>query len=195
MAQHSIHIDIDDPRTGLVAEALANKTCVKILSFLAETELTAVDIAEKLHAPLNTTGYNLDKLIRAGLIEKSVNFFWSVKGKKMPTYKVANKQIIISPKRIVNGVVPAVLASGVAMMIIRQFTLRETVNGGAAVFKSFANDVGVETARTFVAETTQTSGSSSSVFMQVWPWFFLGAVFSLFVFFLWNWFSYRRSFK
>src|SRR3989344_9293576 len=113
MANSSINIDLDDPRTGLVAEALANKTCVKILSLLAEHELREVDIAKKLELPINTVEYNLNKLINSGLIEKSKIFFWSVKGKKTPTYKVANRKIIISPKRIIKGVVPAVLVSGV----------------------------------------------------------------------------------
>src|SRR3990167_335215 len=96
----SISIDLGDPRTGLVAEALSNKTCVKILDLLALEELTATDIANRLNIPLNTTGYNIDKLIVAGLVEKSSKFFWSVKGKKTPTYKVANRKIIISPKRL-----------------------------------------------------------------------------------------------
>jgi len=52
MSNSSISIDIDDPRTGQVAEALANKTCVKILGLLAEKEYTAGDIALKLGIPL-----------------------------------------------------------------------------------------------------------------------------------------------
>ena len=59
MSRSSISIDLDDPRTGQVAEALANKTCVKILGILAEEELTASDIALRLGSPLNTTGYNI----------------------------------------------------------------------------------------------------------------------------------------
>ena len=100
MDKSFINIDLDDPRTGLVAEALSNKTCVKILDLLSTQEITASDIALKLDIPLNTTCYNLEKLINAGLVEKSSNFFWSVKGKKTPVYRVANRKIIISPKRI-----------------------------------------------------------------------------------------------
>ena len=113
----SISIDLGDPRTSKIAEALSNKTCVKILDLLAIQELTASDIASKLGIPLNTTGYNLEKLIAAGLVEKSSNFFWSVKGKKTPVYKVANKRIIISPKRLMNKIVPVLLFIGAAMLL------------------------------------------------------------------------------
>ncbi len=113
----SISIDLGDPRTSKVAEALSNKTCVKILDLLALEELTASDIANRLNIPLNTTGYNLEKLIAAGLVEKSSSFFWSVKGKKTPVYKVANRKIIISPKRLMNKIVPVLLVIGAVMML------------------------------------------------------------------------------
>ena len=123
MRKSSISIDLGDPRTGFIAEALSNKTCVKILDLLATQELTATDIANKLSIPLNTTGYNLEKLITAGLVEKSSNFFWSVKGKKTPVYRVANKRIIISPKRIIGGVIPILLILGVAAILAVSFMI------------------------------------------------------------------------
>src|SRR3989344_5831814 len=131
MTKSSISIDLGDPRTGLVAEALSNKTCVKILDLLAENELTATDIALRLGIPLNTVGYNLDKLIVSGLVEKSSNFFWSVKGKKTPTYRVANRKIVISPKRIIRGIVPLLLVAGVIALLAIGFMFDDssTKNG------------------------------------------------------------------
>ncbi len=139
----SISIDLGDPRTGLVAEALSNKTCVKILDLLAAQELTASDIASKLNIPLNTTGYNLEKLIKAGLVEKSNNFFWSVKGKKTPIYRVANKKIVISPKRMVAKVVPFVLVAGVLMLLAVSFMFNDSrstqgsLSGNLEQFESY----------------------------------------------------------
>jgi uncharacterized secreted protein with C-terminal beta-propeller domain len=119
----SISIDLGDPRTSKVAEALSNKTCVRILDLLATQELTASDISTKLGIPLNTTGYNLEKLIAAGLVEKSTNFFWSVKGKKTPVYKVANKKIVISPKRIMKNLLPIILVAGVLAILALSFMI------------------------------------------------------------------------
>ena len=64
---------------------------------------------------MNTLDYNLKKLIGAGLIEKTSSFFWSVKGKKIPTYRLANKKIIISTK---NSFKPLVLSAVIGGFIL-----------------------------------------------------------------------------
>ena len=193
MSNSSISIDIDDPRTGQVAEALANKTCVKILGLLAEQEYTAGDIASKLGIPLNTTGYNIEKLIAAGLVEKTSNFFWSVKGKKTPTYRVANRRIVISPKRVIKGVVPAVLLSGVGAVILRYFTLSgaSQKSGIVETFSDSASGAASFAAR--APEIANAASSGTSVFGTAWSWFFIGALFSLIVLFLWDWANYWRK--
>lgn len=99
MVETSLNIDLNDPRAAKIADVLSNKTCKKIISALSEEELTETDLAKKLKIPLNTVDYNVKKLVSAGLIE-STSHFWSVKGKKIPSYKLANKKIIISPKSL-----------------------------------------------------------------------------------------------
>jgi len=90
--------DLNDEKSGLVAEILGNKTCKKMLSVLADKELSENDMARELKMPINTLEYNLKKLLKAGLVEEAKGFFWSVKGKKIKTYKLANKKIVISTK-------------------------------------------------------------------------------------------------
>lgn len=95
-----ILMSLNDDKAGHIAEVLKNKTCKKILDFLAEIkEVSEKDIADALKMPINTVEYNLNKLIKSGLAEKTKNFFWSVKGKKIPMYKLARKHIIISPNK------------------------------------------------------------------------------------------------
>ncbi len=90
---------LDDANSKEIAEILGNKTCRKMMDYLAETnEASQNDIAQAVMVPLNTIDYNLKKLIKAGFVEKTKTFFWSVKGKKIPTYKLAKKHIIISPR-------------------------------------------------------------------------------------------------
>ncbi|MBD3252694.1 helix-turn-helix domain-containing protein [Candidatus Pacearchaeota archaeon] len=87
--------DADD-----VADVLRSKTAKKILDFLAEVkEASENDIARGLDIPINTVEYNLKKLIKSGFVKKAKNFFWSVKGKKIEMYKLANKHIVISPNK------------------------------------------------------------------------------------------------
>ncbi|MBT3397979.1 helix-turn-helix domain-containing protein [archaeon] len=113
MADKFILMDLDDDRSKHLAGVLQNKTCKKILDFLAdEKEASENDIAQALSVPINTVEYNLKKLISAGLVEKVKNFFWSVKGKKIKMYKLAKKHIIISPKKskpsanLLRGILP-----------------------------------------------------------------------------------------
>lgn len=95
-----ILIGLEDERSKDIAEVLGNKTCKKILDFLADVkEASEKDISDGLNMPINTIEYNLNKLIKSGLVEKTKNFFWSKKGKKIEMYKLVKKHIIISPNK------------------------------------------------------------------------------------------------
>jgi len=113
MTEKYIELNLNDEKSAKVAEVLGNKTCKKILGLLAEEELSEGDIAKKLKLAANTTNYNIKKLVDAGFIEKTSSFFWSVKGKKIPTYRLANKKIIISTKTSFKGLIASVIAGGV----------------------------------------------------------------------------------
>lgn len=122
MSDKYINFDIEDPRASSIAEAMANKTCKKILSMLAEKEMSASEIASSLNIPLNTAGYNIDKLMKAGLIEEVKGFFWSVKGKRIPVYRISNKKILISPKRMAAPIamIAAIIGAIVLIALIAQ---------------------------------------------------------------------------
>lgn len=108
-----IELNLNDPKSVKIAEVMANKTCKKILVFLAEeNEKSATDISKQLKLPMNTVDYNLKKLLESGLIEKNLSFFWSVKGKKIPTYSVSNKKIIISTKSGIKNMLISSLFGG-----------------------------------------------------------------------------------
>jgi len=121
MTEKYLNIDINDPRADKIGEILANKTCKKILDLLAEKEMSASEISQELSLPLNTAGYNLEKLVSVGLIEKTNRIFWSSKGKKIESYRISNKKIIISPKKLFKNSLPIVLLSGLAALIIKFF--------------------------------------------------------------------------
>src|SRR3990167_2858573 len=116
---------LDDERSKDIAEVLQNKTCRKILDFLSENkEASEQDIAKELGIPINTTEYNLNKLIKAELVEKAKNFFWSVKGKKIDIYRLAKKHIVISPKpkrvdmKELRTILPLVLIAAAIIAIV-----------------------------------------------------------------------------
>ena len=58
-----ILMGLNDKRSKKIAEVLGNKTCKKIIDYLAETkQASEKDIADALNIPINTTEYNLKKL-------------------------------------------------------------------------------------------------------------------------------------
>ena len=117
---------------------------------------------------------------------KSKNFFWSVKGKKTPVYKVANKRIIISPKRQIRSVIPVVIISGIFALVLKTVF----VESPTYVANKFASDSG---ASALVAESV-TLGSTG-LLSAGWIWFFVGALFSLAVAILWDLALSRRSLR
>jgi len=101
MVKKFIMFPLDSKDTGDLAEALQNNTCKKILDLLVDKNLSQTEISEKLKVPVSTISYNVEKLVKVGLIEEKSHFF-SIRGKRVPVYKISDKQIIISPKKKTN---------------------------------------------------------------------------------------------
>lgn len=207
MARSSLMINLDDPRTAKIAEVMANETCKKILSALAEKEMTESEIASVLNLPLNTVGYNTKKLVDAGLIETEKKFLWSVKGKRIHRYRVSNKRIVITPKQMMRGVLPALIATGLAAFGIKLWTSARVASNnivaqGEQAFTQVTQTVAKDAASAGVsAPASETSAAQGiietcsqgilSIAQNAWLWFVVGALTALFVYLVWN-FARRR---
>lgn len=211
MVRNSLMIDLDDPRVGKIADVINSSSCKKILNLLTDKELSASEISQELGMALNTVGYNLEKLVDAGLVEKSNKFFWSVKGKRVYRYRISNKNIIISPKARMKGFVSAILVSLVAAFGLKAL---QNWNGGFFEGKSLkyvsdssstslgegmiyvasesARNLAVESSNSVISNVNRDSGffvkflefmfSSSSL----WIWFLIGAFVTIIVFLVSN---------
>lgn len=186
-----ILIGLNDERSKKIAEVLGNKTCKKIINYLSETkEASEKDISDALKIPINTVEYNLKKLLNSGLVEKTKNFFWSKKGKKIPMYKLAKKHIIISPKikkpslTALKTIIPVALISGIGAVLIRQSLLvREKVMAqGGEIAKTVGFDA-TEAARNAITS----GGCIAPQTIPVWIWFLLGASLATLIFTILNW--------
>jgi len=83
-----------------LGEVISNKTSKKILEYLSsKNDVSETNLAKELSLPLSTIHYNLKKLKNSGLIISKL-FRWSEKGNKIYLYSLANKLIIIVPKKI-----------------------------------------------------------------------------------------------
>jgi predicted transcriptional regulator len=185
-------ISMEDEKSKHLADVLGSKTCKKIIDLLAENkELSEQDIAKQLEIPLNTVEYNLNKLMKTELIQKSKTFFWSSRGKKIPTYTLSNKSIIISPKssRVsskIKSILPVVILSGIAAVLIKSFLItKQTLASGSA-----------DILKTGSLESANLPAQASSGLLNnpliiqpspIWIWFLAGALFALVIFAILNW--------
>lgn len=186
MEKKYLLISMEDDKAKNLAGILGNKTCKKIIDFLAEKrEASEKDIADELKSPINTVEYNLKKLLSAELIEKAKTFFWSKKGKKIPMYRLSNKSIIISPgsSRVsskIKSILPAVLLSGVGAVLIQKIFAAKTL------VENEAMAAGAKLAEEYVQSDAQGSLIYANI-PAIGVWFLAGAIFALLIIAILNW--------
>jgi DNA-binding transcriptional ArsR family regulator len=199
---NNVMVSLGDSRMKDIAEVLGSKSCVKILDLLAVENLAVSDISRKLGMKINTTDYNVKKLVRAGLIEKS-DYWWSVKGKKMPVYRVSDKSIVISPRRKVAKKFLWILGlTGIAGIWIR--SLMGGVHSGSEYVMSApkAEAVFSRVAEANVADAASEMGRYGLVSdvgsgfwagLAGWEWFLLGAWGTIVLFFVYSLIVEKRA--
>ncbi len=99
-----------------VTKVLSNDSARQVLELLADTPMSASDIAEKLEIPLTTVKYNLDALIDSGLI-KVKETKWSVKGRKIKIYAPVRKLIVVVPDKTDKKSVADILQRYLAVLL------------------------------------------------------------------------------
>jgi inhibitor of cysteine peptidase len=147
-----------------IADVLKNKTSRKILDYLADRkEASEKDIADGLNIPLNTVEYNLKKLISSRFVKKTGNFFWSVKGKKIPMYKLSRKHIVISPNKkpsltALRSILPIILIAAILVAFMALSFIPEdgsTHNNSEVNLKQFKSMTELEN---FLKESVEEDG-------------------------------------
>jgi len=180
MSNKYLSIDLDDPRIKNLSDVISNKTCKKILDYLADNEACETEIARDLKLPANTVNYNVKKLLKSGLIEKSKVFFWSVKGRKIIRYKVANKKILISPKPVTKTVLSllgSVIITGLIALGIKSYTISQMSQTGV-----YRAEEDMAPAAGAVMSAVEKSADVVIQIPEIWIWFLLGGICSLIIY-------------
>jgi len=187
-----IMFDLNDSRSSKIAEVMSNKTCKKILELIAEKEMSETEIASSLGLPLNTVDYNIKNLVSAGLIEPAKNIVWSVKGKRVLKYRVSNKKIVISPKSMFKGIVPAILLTGIAAYFVKLMTSNSFSAGSSGSLESKGAELtagasgaaqsAVDNAAGAMAHISNYGYSSGVLSAPIWAWFALGGLVALLIY-------------
>jgi len=165
-----ILMNMEDKRSKKVAEVMGNPTCKKILDYLTyNSEKSEEDIANALDMKLNTAEYNLKKLLESGLVKKEKKFFWSKKGKKIPTYSLAKKHIVISPtntKPSLNAlktIFPAIMAVALIAILIVLALSGNTQTSGTEDIKGLEKFESMQDLQTFLQENQDSEEWSGGI--------------------------------
>lgn len=180
-------VDLNDDRVSNLANILSNKTARKIVEFLAEGEASESDISSKLNLPANTVNYNIKKLLDAGVIEKSKKFLWSEKGKKIYFYQVANRSIVISPKKLFSfkKIIPSFILVILGAFIVRLFEIKNYSSDKFLGDDLVASPLIMETSRDAVVQDISISFFGTGI----WLWFLVGGLFAIILFALLDYYN------
>lgn len=189
MSKKYLMISFEDPKIKKLSEVLGNNTCKRILDFLSEKEASKTEISKVLKIPLNTIEYNVNKLTEAGLIEKSKDYFWSTKGKKIGIYKISNKSIVISPKNQnkIKNILTLIGLSGLTALFIgilskpKEEIIYKSMEAGEDAASAFSGEEVLLTA------TPETANIIIMLSSQPWFWFLIGALGIGIIFLILNW--------
>ena len=153
MAKIYVSLPLDE-ESKLIIEALNNDVARKILEALSDGPLSISQLASKLSAPITTVQYNVDKLLKAGLIKIGFVKF-SEKRRIVRYYELEDKLIVIAPRKrsilkdlsfVLTALVVSVFIGLLVQEIVRPIGLYEGVK------------------LTSIALSTQG---------QIWPWFLI----------------------
>lgn len=183
-------ISLEDEKSRKLGEAISNPSCKKIINLLAEKELSATEISRKLKIQMSALDYNLKKLIDSGIIEKSKHF-WSVKGKKIPTYRVVNKVIVIQPKQQTKSSVYSKLKGISFMLCVASLLTALVAILTRQHYVSYDNmsslKAGGESLASGALATSSDIIGGFLLNIQPWMWFAFGALIVMIIILIWNW--------
>lgn len=140
-------VSLGENKAKKLAEVISNKTCRRMLDYLAEKkDTTESDIASSLSIPISTVHYNMKALLEARLV-KCDEYHYSSKGKEVNHYRLANQYVIIAPegekaliREKLKSIIPTALIMGFAAGVIKLFSgaYGATTSAGTGLMKAAA---------------------------------------------------------
>ena len=213
MSEKFILVSLEDEKAKEIANIVSNDTCRKLLGYLGDKDASETDISKALSMPLSTVHYNMQNLLKHGLVEIK-DFVWSDKGNKINVYKVAKKFIVIAPKgeavlNSIRNLIPVAIISFAASALLYLFTGFREVAVSSDIFPKslmqpttiLARELAQESAKAAVAgsalspalvNTTTTTQAMSTITQTVnvlvpqfnYLWFLAGSIFAILLYML-----------
>lgn len=203
-----ILLSLEDSKINKIANVVSNESCKKILDYLADKEATESELAEKLQIAISTIHYNLQQLIDSGLVVVD-EFHYSKKGREVNHYKLANKYIIIAPKKTktsglkqkLKNILPvALITAGTAGIIqltsnflgkkpdlmMTKSAVAERAFDAAPSMAEEAVKTAAEEAPVLATQAAETAAQAAPLWQNIALWFLIGAIFAIIVFFIFS---------
>lgn len=189
-------IDLSDTRVKNLAETITSDTSRKILNHLAEKEDTEANISKKLGMAISTVHYHLQKLQEASLVVVD-EYHYSEKGREINHYKLANKYIIIAPRKVtgitdirqkLKNILPVALITLAASALLKIYTYATISGFGRSMFvatdkaasmlqtTSETAEAAGPAATSLMLKTAETTTETISTQPDIALWFLIGAV-------------------
>ena len=195
-------LSMEDDKIKKISNVISNDSCRRILDYLSIKEATESELSEKLEIPISTVHYNLQQLMETGLITAE-EFHYSRKGKEVNHYRLANKYIIIAPKKTfgikqkLRSILPVALiaagAAGVIQLYNTYFSnFSETHSQSLMAAKSFAEGVASDNAQSALSTAApMTNQAIQTSIPNLAIWFLFGALFAILIYLILSY--YKRE--
>ena len=188
-------LSLDDNKIKKVSNVISNESCRKILDYLSDKEATESELAEKLQIPISTVHYNLQQLMETGLISAD-EYHYSQKGKEISHYKLANKYIIIAPKKTfgikekLKSILPVVLiaaGAGFLVQFLSSYYQKPLAVSTPMTQKAMSAAIESGAAGTSTAMMQAADAAAKPIIHNyIGLWFLFGALFALAIYLILN---------
>ena len=194
-------VSLEEEKATQLAQVISNVTCRKILDELSKGSRTETQLAQDLNSPISTVHYNLKNLVEAKLVE-ATEYHYSEKGKEVNHYTLANKFVIIAPKKVddslrekLKRIIPTIMGVGLIGFVYSLFSkigktatseISEPVLMKSTVVADAIPEAGNEIAlQAASAPAAQSSLSITTSILQNWYiWLAIGAISAIAIYIL-----------
>ena len=218
MAKQSfLLVSLKENKAKELAQVISNDSCRRILDYLAEKEhSTETEIAQRLALPISTVHYNLQQLMKSGIITVD-EFHYSEKGREINHYKLANKYIIIAPsstygiKEKLKAILPVSLLALVGAGIIQAYTRlfrpvtfsamesapvavdQAVIESSDKVASALTQKAAEESTKSVIEKAPEALQQATQAAPNYALWFLIGCVFVIVLFVIFEWIRSKRE--
>jgi DNA-binding transcriptional ArsR family regulator len=162
----STNSETDEARFELICAELGNKSARRILKEIANGENTSSLIAERTELSVQDVLIHLDKLVKAGLVEKADSKMPSFRGRKANSYRISRVAVLLMPNETANKLELKKLIQRKSIALLRRRLLSSiglTLALGSFIFATLLQSLAVHKVATTTSGTVVVTDYSTAL--------------------------------